>query len=161
MSRKKKSRKTGPLAPKSLPRQKQPQAHQSKKKGKGQAAGQRHSAASQQQQLTKRAALPEGHGQRKPVSLIQPGQTMADVQMDVSAAQSQEMMTRLMQLENDPRLNRLLDKIEQGATLSREDQKWFDATLDEVEVLMQRLGIEDEDDDIDADAQDDERAPIA
>ena len=57
----------------------------------------------------------------------------------------------LTQLENDPRLDSLLDKLDDGETLSAEDQSYVDQTLDRIDVLMELLGIElgDEDDEVD------------
>lgn len=52
-------------------------------------------------------------------------------------------------LENDPRLDSLLDKIDEGETLNAEEQTYVDQTLDRIDILMEILGIElgDEDDD--------------
>ncbi|CAM3739238.1 GTPase-activating protein [Rouxiella silvae] len=51
-------------------------------------------------------------------------------------------------LENDARLDSLLDQLDEGKTLSAEDQSYVDQTLDRIDVLMELLGIElgDEDD---------------
>lgn len=51
-------------------------------------------------------------------------------------------------LENDARLDSLLDLLDEGKTLSAEDQSYVDQTLDRIDVLMEMLGIElgDEDD---------------
>ncbi|MCC3704284.1 Der GTPase-activating protein YihI [Rouxiella badensis] len=51
-------------------------------------------------------------------------------------------------LENDARLDSLLDLLDEGKTLSAEDQSYVDQTLDRIDVLMEQLGIElgDEDD---------------
>ena len=52
-------------------------------------------------------------------------------------------------LENDQRLDALLDLIDDGKALSAEDQAYVDQTLDRIDVLMEILGIElgeDEDD---------------
>ena len=52
-------------------------------------------------------------------------------------------------LENDQRLDALLDLIDDGKALSAEDQAYVDQTLDRIDVLMELLGIElgdDEDD---------------
>ncbi|WP_045049701.1 Der GTPase-activating protein YihI [Rouxiella chamberiensis] len=51
-------------------------------------------------------------------------------------------------LENDARLDSLLDLLDEGKTLSAEDQSYVDQTLDRIDVLMELLGIElgDEDD---------------
>lgn len=55
----------------------------------------------------------------------------------------------LAKLENDERLDALLDRIDDGETLSAEDQSYVDQTLDRIDALMEQLGIElgdDEDD---------------
>ncbi len=51
-------------------------------------------------------------------------------------------------LENDGRLDSLLDMLDDGKTLSADDQSYVDQTLDRIDVLMEMLGIElgDEDD---------------
>ena len=51
-------------------------------------------------------------------------------------------------LENDARLDSLLDLLDEGKALSAEDQSYVDQTLDRIDVLMELLGIElgDEDD---------------
>ena len=50
---------------------------------------------------------------------------------------------KLMQLEDDPRLNSLLDQLEEGKDLSSTDQQWLDKQLNEIERLMKKLGIDD------------------
>lgn len=54
----------------------------------------------------------------------------------------------LMLLENDERLDGLLERLEEGETLSKSDQDWVNTTLDRIDTLMEQLGItyEDEDD---------------
>ncbi len=60
----------------------------------------------------------------------------------------------LAKLENDPRLDELLDRLENGETLSAEDQGWLDAALDRIDELMEQLGIA-MDDDEDEQAEED------
>ena len=81
-------------------------------------------------------------GSKTAVPLLQPGQSLAEFQKAAEAQNKPALEKRLMQLENDPRLNRLIDKVEQGTKLSKDDQKWFDATLDEIESLVQKLGLD-------------------
>ncbi|MCG8709632.1 Der GTPase-activating protein YihI [Brenneria sp. 4F2] len=50
-------------------------------------------------------------------------------------------------LESDARLDELLDRLDNGETLSAKDQTWVDETLDRIDVLMEQLGIELGDDD--------------
>jgi hypothetical protein len=44
-------------------------------------------------------------------------------------------------------LDALLDRIDDGETLSAEDQKYVDQTLDRIDALMEQLGIALGDDD--------------
>lgn len=44
-------------------------------------------------------------------------------------------------LENDERLDGLLERLEEGETLSKADQEWVDAKLDRIDALMQQLGL--------------------
>lgn len=44
-------------------------------------------------------------------------------------------------LESDERLDALLERLEEGETLSAEDQAWVDAKLDRIDELMQQLGL--------------------
>uniref|UniRef100_A0A8H9Z2A0 Der GTPase-activating protein YihI n=1 Tax=Pseudomonas tritici TaxID=2745518 RepID=A0A8H9Z2A0_9PSED len=60
-------------------------------------------------------------------------------------------------LENDERLDALLERLEAGEKLNAEEQKWVDAKLDRIDELMQQLGLsyEDEEDDEEEEKQDD------
>ncbi len=53
---------------------------------------------------------------------------------------------KLLKLEEDPRLNSLLDMLEEGRELNAPDQEWLDKQLTEIERLMERLGIGEADD---------------
>ncbi|ATM88051.1 MULTISPECIES: Der GTPase-activating protein YihI [Yersinia] len=55
----------------------------------------------------------------------------------------------LSKLENDERLDALLDRLDNDEVLSKEDQAYVDLTLDRIDALMEQLGIElgDEEDD--------------
>ena len=50
-------------------------------------------------------------------------------------------------LENDERLDALLERLEAGETLSAEEQSWVDAKLDRIDELMQQLGLSYDDED--------------
>ena len=58
-------------------------------------------------------------------------------------------------LENDERLDTLLDRLENGETLTAEEQAWLDKTLDRIDVLMEQLGITLDDDVEDEEAEED------
>ena len=57
----------------------------------------------------------------------------------------------LTQLENDPRLDELLIRLDDGEDLNQEEQSYVDNMLDRIDALMEELGIElgDEDDEVD------------
>ncbi|OON36967.1 GTPase-activating protein [Izhakiella australiensis] len=61
----------------------------------------------------------------------------------------------LAMLENDERLDTLLDRLENGDSLSGEDQVWLDQTLDRIDTLMEQLGIALDDGDQDESAEED------
>ena len=60
-------------------------------------------------------------------------------------------------LENDERLDALLERLEEGETLTAEEQSWVDAKLDRIDELMQKLGLsyDDEDDEEEEEKQED------
>jgi uncharacterized protein len=64
----------------------------------------------------------------------------------------------LSRLENDVRLDTLLDCLDNGEVLSKADQAYVDLTLDRIDALMEQLGIElgdDEDDEEPEEKQED------
>lgn len=58
-------------------------------------------------------------------------------------------------IENDERLNLLLDRLDEGETLSAADQQWLDAQLARHQVLAEELGIENDDEESTMSAPDD------
>lgn len=60
-------------------------------------------------------------------------------------------------LENDERTDALLERLEEGETLTAEEQSWVDAKLDRIDELMQKLGLsyDDEDDEEEDEKQED------
>jgi len=69
----------------------------------------------------------------------------AKVKASIPAALTPE--AELMLLENDERLDGLLERLEEGEALSKPDQDWVNATLDRIDTLMDQLGITYEDED--------------
>ena len=61
----------------------------------------------------------------------------------------------LEMLESDDRLDALLERLEEGQSLSDEEQAWVDEKLDRIDALMQQLGLSYEDDEDDAEQQED------
>lgn len=86
-------------------------------------------------------------GSKKPVALIADGKTAAVKPKKSAEKPATEKKVRLTpeeelaKLENDERLDALLDRLENGETLSAEDQGWLDASLDRIDELMEQLGI--------------------
>ncbi|AQS35353.1 hypothetical protein Sps_00132 [Shewanella psychrophila] len=147
MSHSKKTRKANENAPKLSPRTKKSErVLEGKKKKSGNKAGSRHnsnivggkdgSAASRKDPR---------HGSKKAIKLDLPSQ----VQVIAPKKEQGPKLTdeqKLFKLEEDPRLNQLLDMLEEGKDLSQDDQKWLNKTLNQIEALMERLGITEEDD---------------
>ena len=146
MTRIKKTRKSGPLALRKADRKPDEAVSSSKakentkEKGKGKAAGSRYGAQAQSQQQKAVGELKDPrHGSKKPVPLTVPKKAMAPEK-------------DLLALENDTRLQALLDRAENGDILTKADQTWLDAQLARYQELAELLGIdldaeEDEDDD--------------
>lgn len=57
-------------------------------------------------------------------------------------------------LENDDRLDALLERLDNGETLSKDQQKWVDNTLDRINALMDELGIAMDDEEEEAQQED-------
>ena len=142
MSRSRKTRKVDQNAPKLAPRQKKQERQLAAKKQKtGNKSGSRHNESLIQQQLgqTTTAKDPR-HGSKKPVPLTI-NKEVAEVKKVKQPKLSDEQ--KLLKLEEDPRLNNLLDLLEEGRDLNSDDQKWLDAQLTKIEQLMDKLGIND------------------
>ncbi|WP_279506626.1 Der GTPase-activating protein YihI [Aeromonas veronii] len=110
-------------------------------------------------------------GSRKPVVLV-----VDDKQKKQAAPKAVKekklVMTpeqELASIENDDRLNDLLDRLDAGETLEAAEQAWVDQRVDRYQELMDELGIIDNDDDEDDelpfddgdDAEFDERKPAS
>ncbi|MFT8210547.1 MAG: Der GTPase-activating protein YihI [Symbiopectobacterium sp.] len=104
-------------------------------------------------------------GSKKPIALTvsdEQSQSTKPQNMHKSAKPKAETVaeTRLTPeqelalLENDDRLDALLERLDNGETLSKDDQKWVDSTLDRINALMDELGIEMDDDEEDAQQED-------
>jgi len=90
-------------------------------------------------------------GSRKPVVLV-----LDDTQKKQAAPKAVKekklVMTpeqELASIENDDRLNDLLDRLDAGETLDAAEQAWVDQRVDRYQELMDELGIIDSDDEED------------
>ncbi|MEW5291299.1 MULTISPECIES: Der GTPase-activating protein YihI [Erwinia] len=132
------------------------------KKQRGNASGSRANpvTAENKSGQTARAKDPR-HGSKKPVALgadVAPVTKVAKPGKAMPATEKAPRLTpeeELAKLENDPRLDALLDRLESGETLKSEDQAWLDQTLDRIDVLMEQLGIALDDDVEDEEAEED------
>lgn len=98
---------------------------------------------------SQRAARDPRLGSKVPVPLIV-GATPAAPQPVKASPEKAKRLTpeeELARLENDPRLDALLERLEDGATLNQEEQQYVDDMLDRIDALMEELGIELDDDD--------------
>jgi len=112
------------------------------KKHRGHAAGSRAnggdasgSSAKNKQQKDPRI------GSKTPVPL---GVTDAPVTKQHKPKSEKPMLSpqaELDMLENDERLDALLERLEEGEALTAEEQAWVDAKLDRIDELMQKLGL--------------------
>lgn len=90
-------------------------------------------------------------GSRKPVVLVvddkqkKPAAPKAVKEKKLVMTPEQELAS----IENDDRLNDLLDRLDAGETLEAAEQAWVDERVDRYQELMDELGIIDNDDDED------------
>lgn len=127
------------------------------KKRRGHAAGSRANPVAPQ--TAKNGAAKEKDpriGSKKPVPLLKEGVTVVKPIKKAPVEQKPLMSPEeeLAMLENDERLDNLLDRLENGEMLSADDQAWLDQTLDRIDVLMEQLGIgldDEEEDEADVD----------
>lgn len=118
------------------------------KKHRGNASGSRGNPVTEKQQNGGGSKNKDPRiGSKKPVVLSGEGETTTAIK-SVKASKSQpEKKIRLTPqeelaaLENDERLDKLLDRLESGESLSADEQAWLDRTLDRIDELMEQLGI--------------------
>lgn len=165
MSRSKKSRTAGNSEPKFSGQRKetslQAQAARERKrkaKLKGNKAGARNIVESKQTQNknAQQASNKKRIGSKKPVALIieekaqQQEKAPITQQPKVKLLKSQPKAQlspekELAQIENDPRLNDLLEQLDNEQSISAADQSWVDQQMARHQQLMKELGWLDED----------------
>lgn len=97
-------------------------------------------------------------GSKKPIPLLAEGEPVKKPVAKPAAQPKKAPLSpaeELEMLENDPRLDGLLDRLESGDALSGEEQAWLDETLDRIDILMEELGIKLDDDADDEQAEED------
>lgn len=124
-------------------------------KRKGLRPGARNSVESQEQKGQSAKDKDVRVGSRKPVALvataaIQPAKTSKPAtpkQPEPVVTQEQQLAKwerELDKLENDDRLNGLLDALELEQAISAEDQAWLDKKLERHQELLKLLGLNEE-----------------
>ncbi|SIO23986.1 Der GTPase-activating protein YihI [Salinivibrio sp. ES.052] len=139
MTRKKKTRRTGSEGPAQYVDKNHTEQDRiarmlkKQKKRKGKKAGSRHSEESKAQAHRSSGKKDPRVGSKKPIPL---GSEAAKPKK-AAMTPAQE----LEKLEQDPQLNVLLDRIENGEKLGSGLQAYVDEKLDRIEVLMEKLGL--------------------
>lgn len=117
------------------------------KKHRGNAAGSRANGSSASQNLSRKGGAKDPRiGSKTPVQLTVSDE--AKVQKTVlkeeraHRAEPLSAEKELARLENDERLNELLDALEAGKALSDEEHDYVNDTLDRIDELMVQLGID-------------------
>lgn len=149
MARSKKTRNINENGAKVAPRTKKTERKvSSKKQDNGHKTGTRHNESLLIKAMNKGSdniAKDPRHGSKRPIEL-----TLTSTKNTVNIVKTKQAKLtdeqKLLQLEEDPRLNQLLDKLEEGKTLAKDDQQWLDKQLDKIETLLAKLGINEEDD---------------
>ncbi|AHF79036.1 hypothetical protein Sant_4080 [Sodalis praecaptivus] len=128
------------------------------KKRRGLAAGSRSQGGGEAVRQNTRTPQDGRIGSKKPVPLTVEGTTIPPKSLAPAPQPPKPRETaeqELARLENDDRLDGLLQRLEQDETLSTEERRYVDQALDRIDELMTELGIELIDDD-DEDAQTDQ-----
>lgn len=122
-----------------------------KKKHKGLPSGNRHNTSDNNQSKVITEKKDPRLGSRKKVALVvevvnkpEKGQFIQPVRLETPVKSQLELEKELTQLENNECLNQLLDQLEAGQKISKEDQRFVDECLDRIEQLMEQLGLNEE-----------------
>ena len=141
MARLKKSRKVGKIGISKTPSNVRKPTEKRVKKHLGKPAGTRNNEALNVGPDAKKINKDPRHGSKKPVSLY------AEIKEKKSATNTVKYFSPAQELESieqDPRLASLLDKIDLGKKIDREEQHYVDQTLTRHKILCDMLGIIDE-----------------
>ncbi len=142
MPKRKKSRKVGLIGVRSVPKDERqrpaPTERVRKKKGKPAGNKQTEGQTKKNQQAVKRAPADPRVGSKKPVSLTA---TTASRTNKPAKPKFFSPQQELDAIENDSRLDSLLDKLDAGKRISAEEQAYVDGRLKRHKQLCQLLGI--------------------
>lgn len=169
MTRQKKTRSAGPLAPTQKPRVKKSIREnlddKRKKKPKGLKPGSRNSQEqNDNQQHQQKQQQDARHGSKRPISLTpQPEVNTQNLKPQVILKKNPvkpiDPEQELLAIEADERLLALLEQVDNDEILKGKDAKYFNAKTARHQELMELLGYENDDDDDYDGAGDDEELP--
>lgn len=167
MTRIKKSRKEKTIGPSNKPLDKKSdrKAALAKKKGKGRPAGSRIQDSEKKKTTgkgkTSGQAVDSRHGSKKPVALVvetkqapmQPKASLKKIKQPQEKSKNSTLTPEqeLAQLENNTRLNTLLDKLDDNQSISAAEQQYVDRLTARHLVLLKELGLVEEDEEEQAD----------
>lgn len=141
MARQKKSRKVGKIGISKTQSNVRKPTEKRVKKHLGKPAGSRNNEAITDSQSPKKIIKDPRHGSKKPVSLIaEPKDQKSEPKKVKYFSPTQELAA----IEQDQRLAALLDKIDLGKKITREDQQYVDQTLARHKALCDLLGLKDD-----------------
>lgn len=141
MARQKKSRKVGKIGISKTQSNVRKPTEKRVRKHLGKPAGSRNNETMTDSQSPKKVIKDPRHGSKKPVSLIAEPQSQKTISKKVKYfSPTQELAA----IEQDSRLGALMDKIDLGKNISREDQQYVEQTLARHKVLCDLLGLTDE-----------------
>jgi ribosome assembly protein YihI (activator of Der GTPase) len=150
MTRQKKSRKPGPLAPSLKPKALVDRVTPEDRvyAGKGRKPGSRfnqQTGAKKGTSVATAASKDARHGSKQPIALIKPEQPAPVI---TAAQQRAAAEAELAQLEQDSKLQALLERLENDEELTAAELRYVDTRTERFEQLAELLGLEvDEDDD--------------
>jgi ribosome assembly protein YihI (activator of Der GTPase) len=141
MARQKKSRKVGKIGISKTPSNVRKPTEKRVKKHLGKPAGSRNNEALTVQQDLKKVNKDPRHGSKKPINLI-----VSSIEQKLASKKVKYFSPtqELEAIEKDERLSLLLDNIDLGKKVAREDQHYVDQTLARHKVLCDMLGLTDE-----------------
>lgn len=163
MTRQKKTRSVGENGPRFMPaadvRKARERKEESKKSAVGGKAGQRNSQFLSKQNRaggsSHQAAKDPRHGSKKPIPLVQtepteqePLQHSMQPKAEITKAKARALPPEqeLAALEQDERLQQLLERVERDELLTGKDAKYFNRMTERYEQLLAELALEQEDD---------------
>lgn len=173
MTRQKKSRKASDNGQRHLPateiRKIREQKDETKKKGAGLKSGNRNSmqqANVNQDPVANKAKKDPRLGSKKPIALLPEAKPellsvaatapLPKVQLKAAKPETLNPEQELLQLENDPKLQQLLERVERDELLTGKDAKYFNRQTARISELMTLLGLDDEEPAADATAEDED-----